>query len=193
MPFSCQDSVVSFGTSGWDVCHRVPQSGVGVVNLGIRPVLVPPRLYRCRHGPCARKVEPIDSCSCRGNDETSSTNNSLRIHRCWVLVIRAECDGTGRNNATLRCKRTVLAHNYQRILRGLDSAKIPLSNVGRVSVWDPCSIWHTWGTRWVDMLLHPRQRRPKSIWKWRRRPDTRFSIHEYHAFYRLLLLFAFKK
>ena len=64
MPFSCQDSVVSSETSGWGVCHRVPQSGVGVVNLGIRPVLVPPRPYRCRHGPCARKVEQFDSCSC---------------------------------------------------------------------------------------------------------------------------------
>ena len=129
----------------------------------------------------------------RGNDETSSTNINLCTHRCWVLVIRAECDGTGRNNATLRCKRTVLAHNYQRILPGLDSAKTPLSNVGRVSVWDPCSIRHTWGTRCVNILLHPHQRRPKSILKWRRRSDTLFSIHGYHAFYRLLLLFAFKK
>ena len=37
------------------------------------------------------------------------------------------------------------------------------------------------------------QRHPKSILKWRHRPDTPYSIHGYHAFYRLLLLFAFKK
>ena len=57
------------------------------------------------------------------------------------------------------------------------------------------SVFHTahLGNSFCDMLLHPHQRRPKSILKWRRRPDTLFSIHGYHAFYRLLLLFAFKK
>ena len=32
----------------------------------------------------------------------------------------------------------------------------------QVSGGGRCSIWHTWGTRWADMLLHPHQTRPKN-------------------------------
>ena len=164
MPFSCKDSTVRSDIAGWGVhsCHTVLLPGVGVVNSGILFVLVPPPLYRCRHDPCVRRVERFGSWSCRGNDETSNTNNNLRTHRCWLLVVLAECDGKGRNNATLRCKRMALARNCQRLLRGLDSSKTPLSNVGQVSGGGRCSIWHTWGTRWADMLLHPHQTRPKN-------------------------------
>ena len=133
-----------------------------------------------------RRVERFGSWSCRGNDETSNTNNNLRTHRCWLLVVLAECDGKGRNNATLRCKRMALARNCQRLLRGLDSSKTPLSNVGQVSGGGRCSIWHTWGTRWADRLLHPHQTRPKNRARYPHPLDRPVSTATCRAYFFLL-------